>query len=103
LTYFCPPLTFKEKPSTMSNTHQEKYITKLLFGFAFTTAGILLILYAAFERTREEDWYFWGIVASILINAGLYFLLSAFVHKVKSDLIKRQKSREQQKTFIDDE
>ena len=87
----------------MSNNHQEKYITKLLFGFTFITTGILLILYAAFERTREEDWYFWGIVASVLINGGLYFLLTAFVHKVKSDLIKRQKMREQQKTFTADE
>jgi uncharacterized membrane protein HdeD (DUF308 family) len=87
----------------MSNNHQEKYITKLLFGFTFITAGILFILYAAFERTRQEDWYFWGIVASVLINAGLYFLLTAFVHKVKSDLIKKQKTREQQKTFTADE
>jgi len=87
----------------MSNNHQEKYITKLLFGFTFITTGILLILYAAFERTREEDWYFWGIVASVLVNAGLYFLLTAFVHKVKSDLIRKQKSREQQKTFTADE
>ena len=86
----------------MSNTHQDRYITKLLLGFTFITAGILLILYAAFERTREEGWYFWGIVSSVLINAGLYFLMSAFVHKVKSDLIKRQKSRDQQKTFTDD-
>ena len=87
----------------MSNDHQEKYVTKLLFGFTFITAGILLILYAAFERTRQEDWYFWGIVASVLINGGLYFLLTAFVHKVKSDLIRKQKSREQQKTFTADE
>jgi uncharacterized membrane protein HdeD (DUF308 family) len=87
----------------MSNDHQEKYITKLLFGFTFITAGILLILYAAFERTRQEDWYFWGVIASVLVNGGLYFLLTAFVHKVKSDLIRKQKSREQQKTFIADE
>lgn len=86
----------------MSNKHQERYTTKLLFGFAFITAGILLTLYAAFERTQEDDWYFWGIVASVLINAGLYFFGTAFVHKVKSDLIKRQKIREQQKTFTTD-
>ncbi len=86
----------------MSNTHQEKFITKLLSGFAFVTGGIFVILYAAFERTHDEDWYFWGIISSILINAGLYFLLNAFIHKVKSDFIKRQKQREQQKTFTPD-
>jgi uncharacterized membrane protein HdeD (DUF308 family) len=86
----------------MSNTHEEKYITKLLVGFALITGGILLIFYTAFERSRKDDWYFWGIVASLLINAGLYFFGSAFVHKVKSDLIKRQKVKEQQKTFTAD-
>jgi uncharacterized membrane protein HdeD (DUF308 family) len=83
----------------MSDKHLEKYITKLLLGFSFITCGILSVLYAAFERTHDDDWYFWGIVASLLINTGLYFLLRAFVHKVKSDLIKRQKIREQQKAF----
>jgi len=86
----------------MSNSHQEKYITKLLVGFAFIIGGIMVILYAAFERTKNDDWYFWGIVASLLIITGLFFLLNAFVHKVKSDLIKKQRSKEQHKTFTSD-
>jgi hypothetical protein len=86
----------------MSNSHQEKYITKLLFGFAFVIGSIMVILYAAFERTKEDDWYSWGIVASVLIITGLFFLLNAFVHKVKSDLIRKQRSKEQQKTFTAD-
>lgn len=88
----------------MSNKHGEKYITNLLFGFAFITIGVLSILFAAFERSREDDWYIWGIISSLIINIGLYCFLKAFVHKVKSDFIKRQKLREQQKTFaIEDE
>ncbi|HSU29415.1 MAG TPA: hypothetical protein VLJ68_13605 [Chitinophagaceae bacterium] len=86
----------------MSSKHIEKFITKLLLGFAFVTGGIMLIFYVTFERRQDEDWYFWGIVASVLINAGLYFLLNAFVHKIKSDFIKRQRLREQQKTFTQD-
>jgi uncharacterized membrane protein HdeD (DUF308 family) len=82
----------------MSSRHQEKFISKMLLGFTIITAGILLIFFTAFERTRKEDWYFWGIVASIVINTGLYFLVTAFVHKIKSDFIKRQKQREQQRT-----
>ena len=82
----------------MSNNHQEKYITKLLVGFSFIIGAIFIIVFAAFERTRHDDWYFWGLVASILMCAGLYLLLSSFVHKMKSDLIKRQRLREQQKT-----
>jgi hypothetical protein len=86
----------------MSNAHQEKYITKLLLGFTFVTAGIFIILYAAFERTRQDDWYFWGLVASVIICTGIYLLLSSFIHKMKSDLIKRQKQREQIKTYTPD-
>lgn len=81
----------------MSDLHKEKYLTKMLMGFVFITIGILIILYASFERAAFDDWYMWGIVASIAVNLGLYMLLQAFVHKVKSDLIKRQKVRDQQK------
>ena len=83
----------------MSNTHQEKFVTKLLVGFSFIIAGIFIILFAAFERTRHDDWYLWGIVASALICPGLFLLMNAFVHRIKSDFIRRQKQREQQKTF----
>jgi hypothetical protein len=86
----------------MSNSHQEKFVTKLLTGLACIIAGIFIILFAAFERTQEEDWYLWGIIASALICPGLILLMSAFVHKVKSDFIRRQKHREQQKTFTAD-
>ncbi len=81
----------------MSNKHEEKYITKLLLGFSLLIASIMIILFACFERTKYDDWYFWGIVASLLLCAGVYFMLSAFVHKVKSDLIRKQKVRQQQK------
>lgn len=86
----------------MSSTHKEKFLSKMLIGFAFTSLGIFIIVYASFERAHKDDWYLWAFVASILINTGLYLLVSAFVHKVKSDLIKRQKQREQQKTFTAD-
>ncbi|HEX7903151.1 MAG TPA: hypothetical protein VF487_04660 [Chitinophagaceae bacterium] len=86
----------------MSNSHQEKYITKLLIGVAFITAGIFVILYACFNRTAKDDWYFWGLVSSVAINTGVILVGSGFVHKMKSDLIKRQKQREQQKTFTAD-
>ena len=87
---------------TMSNTHKEKFITKLLFGVGLITGGIFIVMYAAFERATKEDWYFWGIIASVIINAGILLICSGFVHKTKADLIRRQKMREQQKTFTAD-
>ncbi len=83
----------------MSNNHQEKFITQLLTGFACVTAGIFVIMYLVFSKPKQGGWYFWGILTAILVNIGLYLLMSGFVHKVKSDLIRRQKLREQQKTF----
>lgn len=82
----------------MSNSHGEKFLTKLLFGFAFIIGGIFFIMYACFDRVEYDDWYPWAIVASVLICTGLYFLMSAFVHKVKSDFINRQKDKEKQRS-----
>lgn len=79
------------------SSHSDKFLTKLLFGFGAVIAAVFVILFACFERTKKDDWYGWGMVASALLCTGLYLLLSAFVHKVKSDFIRRQKSREQQR------
>lgn len=75
-------------------SHSDKFITKLLLGFAAVIAGIFVIVYACFERVKYDDWYGWGLVASVLMCLGLYLLLSAFVHKIKSDSLRRQKSKE---------
>ena len=86
------------------SSHSDKFLTKLLLGFAAVITSIFLILFACFERTKKDDWYGWGLVASALMCLGLYLLLSAFVHKMKSDFGKRQRSKEQQKeqTYIPD-
>lgn len=85
----------------MSNTHRDKYITKLLVGIGFTSAGIFLILFACFTR-QKDDWYFWGLLSAVAVNTGLIMVGSAYVHKIKSDLIRRQKQKETQKTFTAD-
>lgn len=79
-------------------SHEDKYISKLLFGFGAVIAGVMSIMYACFERTKHDDWYFWGIVASLLLCAGVYLMGSAFTHKVKSDLIRKQKMRHVQRS-----
>lgn len=86
----------------MPNTHHEKYVSKMLIGFSAVILGVFTILYSSFEKTLVSDWYFWAVIASTFICIGLYFLIHAILHKMKSDLIKRQKMREQQKTFTAD-
>jgi len=84
------------------NNHREKYLAKLLLGFISVTAGVFAIMYACIVRSQVNEWYFWALIASVLICAGLYFLVSAVVHRVKADLIRRQKMKEQHRTFTAD-
>ena len=83
----------------MAKPHKEKYFANLILGFAAVTAGIFVILYSSFEKSAITDWYFWAVIAAALICLGLFFLLNAVVHRIKADLIKRQKSRDSQKTY----
>lgn len=83
----------------MTNKHREKYISRLFAGFILISGGILVLLYTSFLKDRQEEWYFWAAATIILLNTGLFLLGSAFVHKVKSDLIRRQKQKEQHKKY----
>ena len=85
------------------SSHADKYLSKLLFGFGAVIASIFIIIYAAFERTKTGDWYFWGLVASVLMCIGLYLMLGAFVHKVKADFSRRQNLRKQQQASPSDD
>ena len=84
-------------------SHADKFLTKLLFGFALVITSVFVIVFACFERVKYDDWYGWGLVASVLICLGLYLLLSAFVHKMKSDFGRKQRGNEaQQKKYTAD-
>jgi hypothetical protein len=84
------------------NSHHERYFIKLLIGFGSIIGSILIIFYSIFEVNKENDWYFWAIVAAFLMCGGIYFCLTAFVHKIKSEFSRRQKQRESQKTVTAD-
>lgn len=73
--------------------HQEKYFIKLIAGFTILIGFVFLTFYSVVEKARQGDWYIWAIVAALLLCAGFYFCLSAFVHKIKSDFNRRQKHR----------
>ena len=82
-----------------TNKHREKYVTQLLAGLALVSGGILVIFYVSFLKNKTQEWYVWAAVSLILINTGLYLLGNAFVHKVKADLIRRQKQKDQTKKY----
>jgi Microsomal signal peptidase 25 kDa subunit (SPC25) len=82
----------------MSDSHKESYFIKLLIGFSSIIGSMFIIFYSIFELPKNSDWYFWAIVAAFLMAGGIFFMLQAFVHKIKSDFGRRQKLREQQKS-----
>ena len=63
-------------------------------GFLLINAGILVIMYSANKRASDE-WLLWGIVSAAIITSGLAVLGNAYIHKVKSDLIRKQKAKEE--------
>lgn len=61
------------------------------FGFLLVGAGILVIMYSANKRASDE-WLLWGIISASVITGGLGILGNAYIHKVKSDLMRKQRT-----------
>ncbi|HEV8282958.1 MAG TPA: hypothetical protein VGQ09_01540 [Chitinophagaceae bacterium] len=77
----------------MPNKHYQKWLLQMPVGFLMVGAGIIVIMYSANKRASDE-WLLWGIVSAAIITAGLGILGNAYIHKVKSDLIRKQRSRQ---------
>jgi hypothetical protein len=71
-------------------------------GFLVVSAGILVIMYTA-NKKAEDEWLMWGIISLTVINAGLAILGNAVVHKVKSDLIQKNRSKRSSHRSSDEE
>lgn len=94
LTKYCFIITFGQTYTMANRNHYAKWLLQAPLGFVFTTIGIMLIMYAAIEKAKENEWMFWGFAAAMILNIGLVLLGSAFVHKVKADMIKRSHQKE---------
>jgi len=84
----------------MNKKHEKKYTMNLVIGLILTTIGISTVIYVALEDQPRFDWVFWAIVASMVINGGLFFLGSAMIHKVKADLIRKQRQKAKTETSL---
>jgi len=76
----------------MPNKHYQKWILQMPVGFLLVGAGIIVIMYSANKRASDE-WFIWGLISATIIMAGLGILGNAYIHKIKSDLIKKQRTR----------
>ena len=78
----------------MGNHHLERWIYKTMTGFLLVAGGIFFMYYSLSHFMRK-DWILYGLICSLAIAIGVYFLCSAAVNKVKSDMIKKQKIKQQ--------
>ncbi len=84
----------------MTNRHRQKYMVRLLAGLALISGGILVILYITrLEKDDKAEWIAFAATSLVLINSGLFVLGNAYVHKVKADLIRKQKQKDQHKKY----
>jgi hypothetical protein len=72
----------------MPNKHYRRWLIQMPLGFLVVSAGVLLLAYADNKKIADQ-WFLWGAAAAIIINIGLGLLGSAFIHKMKSDLIRK--------------
>lgn len=78
----------------MGNHHYEKWIFKTPLGLILILGGVFMMYYSIthFGKVR---WVIYGLSCAASISIGVYLLSSAAVHKIKSDMIKKQKLKQQ--------
>ena len=78
----------------MSNYHFERWVYKTVLGFLLVSGAIFFMYYVLTHQGRE-NWILYGLISSLGSGIGAYLLSSAAVNKVKADLIKKQKIKQQ--------
>ena len=78
----------------MGNYHFERWLYKTVLGFLLIAAGIFFMYYSLTHFFRDE-WIMYGSICSAAVSIGVYLLTSGAVNKVKSDMIKKQKLKQQ--------
>lgn len=79
----------------MSNSHYEKWFIKVPIGFILVAGGIFFMYYSLRLPEVNENWVTYGLVSSVSVALGALLLSSAAINKMKSDLIKKQKIKQQ--------
>ena len=79
----------------MSDRHYEKWFFKSLIGILLIGGGIFFMYYTISFLDPEEKWVYYALACGLSIAIGAFLLSSGAVHKMKSDLIKKQKLRQQ--------
>jgi membrane protein DedA with SNARE-associated domain len=78
----------------MSNYHFERWLYKTVLGFLLVAGGIFFMYYSLSHFIRA-NWILHSIICSVGISIGVLLLSSGAINKVKSDMIKKQKVKQQ--------
>jgi hypothetical protein len=78
----------------MANYHFERWIYKTVLGFLLV-AGAIFFMYYAITHEVRDNWLLYGLICSVGCAIGVYLLSSGAVNKVKADMIKKQKIKQQ--------
>ena len=78
----------------MGNYHLERWLYKTIIGFLLVAGGVFFMYYSLSHFIRDE-WILYGFICSSAIGMGVYLLSSGAVNKVKADMIKKQKLKQQ--------
>jgi len=78
----------------MSNYHFERWLYKTVLGFLLVAGGIFFMYYSLSHFIRA-NWILHSIICSVGISIGVSLLSSGAINKVKSDMIKKQKVKQQ--------
>lgn len=52
-------------------------------------------MYYSLSHFMRDDWIMYALICSVGVAIGVYFLCSGAVNKVKGDMIKKQKIKQQ--------
>ena len=78
----------------MGNYHFERWLYKTVLGFLLVAGGIFFMYYSLSHFIRT-NWILHSLICSVGIGIGVYLLSSGAINKVKSDMIKKQKVKQQ--------
>jgi hypothetical protein len=78
----------------MGNYHLERWLYKTVIGLLLVGGGVFFMYYSLSHFMRD-DWILNGIICASAIAMGVYLLSSGAVNKVKADMIKKQKIKQQ--------
>lgn len=79
----------------MSNYHYERWLLKIVVSFLLITGSLFFMYYSLTCLKAKENWILFGLISSLSAGIGALVLSSATINKVKSDLIRKQKIKQQ--------